>query len=81
MDDLTYYINEAMLGDEGTERDARRMVALLQEWGYNVEYGVVIANKVDGPTDEDWDAAIEMVGVEKYYLQPALHDEGSNEEP
>lgn len=35
----TYYVNEAMLGDDGTEADARLMVELLTDMGQDVAYG------------------------------------------
>lgn len=41
-DDATpnrYFVDEAMLGDLGTEAQARRMVEFLRERGYDVEYG------------------------------------------
>jgi hypothetical protein len=57
----TYYISEAMLGDEATEQDARRMVQLLRERGYDVEYGNDL-NRGDAPfTDAEWQVCLDFI--------------------
>lgn len=63
----TYYISEAMLGDESTEQDARRMVEILTWQGYDVEYG---DSRREQSEDEisaaDWGAGLDIIGEEKY---------------
>jgi hypothetical protein len=63
----TYYISEAMLGDEATENDARRMVEILTERGYDVEYGDSHHGQFeDEILTSDWDAALDIISQEKY---------------
>jgi hypothetical protein len=62
----TYCISEAMLGGEATEQDARRMVELLTERGYNVEYGDSHCWQFeDEILTSDWDAALDIISQEK----------------
>lgn len=67
MNTQTYYISEAMLGDEATEQDARRMVELLTEKGYDVEYGNRF-NRTDEDdiATRDWEDALDIISQEKY---------------
>lgn len=63
----TYYITEEMLGDQATADDARRMVELLAERGYDVEYG----NPRHGQHDDeirqkDWNECLDILSREKY---------------
>lgn len=60
----TYYISEQMLGDEATETDARRMVEILTEKGYEVEYGD--RHNTEEIADADWEEALDMISHEKY---------------
>jgi hypothetical protein len=63
----TYYISEAMLGDEATERDARRMVEILTERGYDVEYGDSRRGQSeDEISAADWEAGLDIISQEKY---------------
>lgn len=60
METQTYFVDEQMLGQFATEQDARHMVELLQERGYNAEYGSQM-NKVKPIPDEAWFACLEQV--------------------
>jgi hypothetical protein len=63
----TYYISEAMLGGEATEQDARRMVELLTERGYDVEYGDSRRGQSEDEVSiVDWEAALDIISQEKY---------------
>lgn len=62
----TYYISEQMLGDDATEQDARRMVELLTERGYNVEYGDALGQDEATISDSDWSDALDIISGEKY---------------
>lgn len=69
----TYYVNEEMLGQFATEQDAQHMVSLLQERGYNAEYGTQM-NKVKPIPDEVWFECLEQVST---FMQMA--DDTSNQ--
>lgn len=60
----TYYIGEQMLGDEATEQDARRMVEILTEKGYDVEYGD--RRNTEEIADSDWEDGLDIVSSEKH---------------
>lgn len=60
MNATTYYVSEQMLGQFATEQDARHMVELLKELGYDVEYGDQM-NKVKPIPDEVWFERLEQV--------------------
>lgn len=66
MNSDTYYIDEQMLGDEADEQDARRMVELLSELGYNVEYGHALGQDEQTIGDGDFDNCLEIISREKY---------------
>ena len=69
-----YLVNEQMLGQFATEQDARHMVNLLQERGYNAEYGIAM-NKTKPISDEVWFECLEQV---QSFMQ--LSDDTSNRE-
>lgn len=62
----TYYISEAMLGDEATEDDARRMVEILEGKGYNVEYGDKLGQDEAAISTADWEDGLDIISLEKY---------------
>lgn len=63
----TYYITETMLGDQATADDARRLVALLAQRGYNVAYGNPRRDQRDDEIPQgDWDEALDILSREKY---------------
>lgn len=63
----TYYITETMLGDQATADDARRMVQLLSERGYDVAYGNPRRDQRDEEIrQEDWDDCLDILSREKY---------------
>jgi hypothetical protein len=57
----TYYVDEQMLGDTATEKDARKMVKLLAQRGYNVEYGSAIGQDETAIRDADWTACLDKI--------------------
>jgi len=59
----TYYFSEAMLGDDATEQEARRMVEILKERGFNVAYGYAHNGDSFVPA-EDWQAALDQLSSE-----------------
>ena len=56
-----YYIDEQMLGDTATEKDARKMVKLLAKRGYNVEYGHALGQDETTIDDADWAACLDRI--------------------
>jgi hypothetical protein len=62
----TYRIDEQMLGDEANEQDARRMVELLSQQGYDVAYGHALSQDETLIADRDWEAALDTISREKY---------------
>lgn len=61
-----YYVDEQMLGDEATVEDAERMVELLTEWGYTVEYGHSIDQDEREIKQKDWNDALNIISQERY---------------
>ena len=61
-----YRVNSDMLGD-ATQEDAMRMVELLLELGYDVEYtsmgGCIVDPYFDGeePSERDWEACLAKI--------------------
>jgi len=64
---MTYFINEEMVGNEATREDAKKMVELLSDRGYDVEYGQSITQTGfddDGQPvidDTDWDDCLSQL--------------------
>lgn len=66
MNSKTYRIDEQMLGDEATVEDARRMVEILTERGYDVEYGHSTSQGEDTIANKDWEDGLDIISREKY---------------
>lgn len=66
----TYFIDEQMLGDIATEEDARRMVEILTERGYDVAYGHSISQDEATIANKDWEEGLDIISREKYTTQP-----------
>jgi len=63
----TYYITNAMLGDQATADDARRLVALLAQRGYDVAYGNPRRDQRDEEIRQaDWNDCLDILSREKY---------------
>jgi len=56
------YVEPAMLGDIATDADARRMVELLKERGYDARLGSAL-NSADVP-DDDWGECLDIISQE-----------------
>lgn len=56
---MTYFINREMIGNTATDRDVERMVALLQERGYNA-----VAESGPMSFDDDYDAIPDSVWMD-----------------
>jgi hypothetical protein len=55
-----YYVDEEMLGSNATESDARKMIDLLRERGYDARYG----RDHDGDIPDDvWDALLGQIAI------------------
>lgn len=60
---MTIFVNEQMMGDEATAAEAARMIELLKQRGYAVEYGDT-AKGQDQISDCVWNECLEIVGLE-----------------
>lgn len=70
-----YLINEQMLGTDTTADDAYRMIDLLAEEGYDVEYGQGINEDKDYISDGDWVHALATIAYEHRQRTVYLPDE------
>lgn len=58
-----YMIDAAMLGTDATDDDAREMVAILTDLGYNVEFGAGENDDPDYVPDTVWQRCLAMIGT------------------
>lgn len=68
-DNFTYYIHETMLGDHATAQDAHRMVEVLYDLGYEVQYGDEPNPEGSLIPDKDWETALATVREEHSVAQ------------
>lgn len=60
----TLKINEQHLGSEATEQEARRMIALLIERGYEAEYGDAVGQRIeDAIPSSVWDECMDTISA------------------
>ena len=59
------YVEPALLGDMATDADARRMVELLKERGYDARLGSALQGGEDVP-DADWSECLDIISQEQY---------------